>query len=156
MRARALTTLLVLAAALATAGCTADGAAGKGNFDLKPQRIGWYAGDEAHFTLEITPSLLRSEPSFTIDRRFAIEEIQLDEQGFAVGGDYETKDPDDVALRLSMDNATADEFTLDAQHPRLDLALMLPTDLRDSEYVLEIKLFQVGWIKSEPFRVDLR
>jgi hypothetical protein len=152
MHARVL--LLTLCVTLALAGCTEG--VGKGNFELKPQSIGWFAGDEARFTLELTSTLLRDAPSFTIDRRFAIEEIQLTETGVTFGGDYETRDPDALDLRLAMANVTGDAFTLDAEHPALDLVVKLPEDLRDSEYRLEIKLFKVGWVKSESFRVDVR
>lgn len=145
--------LAPLLVALALAGC-AD--VGKGNFDLKPQSIGWFAGDEAHFTLEITSSLLGDVPAFTIDRRFAIEEMQLTEKGMGFGGDFETRDPDALDLRLAMGNETGERFTLDGDHPKLDLYVRLPQDLRDSEYVLEMKLFKVGWVKSESFRVDVR
>ena len=147
-------TLAALCAVLALSGCTAD--AGKGNFDLKPQSIGWFAGEDAHFTLEIGSSLLGDVPSFTIDRRFAIEEVQLTEKGMSFGGDYETRDPDALDLRLARGNETGETFTLDGEHPRLDLYLRLPEDLRDSEYVLELKLFKVGWVKSDSFRVDVR
>lgn len=147
--------LLALALAALAAGCT-GASVGTSNFELRPQKVGWYTGEEAHFVLSMTPSLLRSEPSFTIDRRFAIEEIRLTEKGMSVGGDYKTKEPDDVSLRLSRENVTADEFVLDATNGTLDLRLVLPEDLRDSEYVLELRLFQVGWVKSEPFRVDRR
>ena len=147
-------TLVALCAVLALSGCTGD--VGKGNFDLRPQSIGWFAGDEAHFTLEITSSLLGDVPSFTVDRRFAIEEIQLTEKGMSFAGDFETRDPDALDLRLAMGNETGEKFTLDGEHPRLDLYVRLPEDLRDSEYVLELKLFKVGWVKSDSFRVDLR
>ena len=149
------TTLLTLVAMAALAGCTAAGA-GSSNFDLKPTRVGWYASEEAGFTLAITSSLLHSQPSFTIDRRFAIERLDLTEQGVKFGGDYETKDPDSVNLTLSRDGNVSDEFTLDAEHPSIDVSVKLPDDLRDSEYALELKLFKVGWVKSEKFRVDRR
>lgn len=152
--APALACAAALALSVAFAGCTSE-AAGRGNFDLKPQRIGWFAGEEATFTLEIGSGFFGGVPTFTIDRRFAIEEIQLTEKGMSFGGDYETRDPDALGLRLSMGNVTADSFTLDAENPRVDVHLRLPADLRDSEYVLEMKLFKVGWVKSESFRVDV-
>lgn len=152
---RALRLVLVLALGAAFAGCTAEGA-GSSNFELKPQRVGWFAGDEARFTLEITSSLLRGAPSFTIDRRFAIEEIRFTERGVKVGGDRETKDPDSVGLRLERAGEPADEWTLDGTNASVDLVVTLPGDLRDSEYQLELKLFKVGWVKSDPFRVDVR
>lgn len=156
MHARAPLAALVAALTVAAglAGCM-DGV-GKSNFDLEPQSIGWFAGEEAHFTLEMTSTLLRDAPTFTIDRRFAIEEIQLTEKGVTFGGDFETRDPDALDLRLAMGNETGDSFTLDAEHPKLDLYVRLPEDLRDSEYVLEVKLFKVGWVKSDSFRVDVR
>lgn len=137
------------------AGCTADGASTT-NFDLRPDRVGWYAGDTATFSMTISSSLLKSSPSFTIDRRFAIEEIHLTEKGLVVGGDYKTKNPDDIALTLTRGNETSDEFTLDTENPSLNVSLTLPADLRDSEYSLELKLFKVGWVKSDRFRVDVR
>lgn len=146
---------LLLALSVAAAGCSSADV-GKGNFELTPQRIGWYAGDNATFTLELKSSLTRSDPSFTVDRRFAIEEIQLNEKGLKLGGDYETRDPDALGLTLSRDNVTADEWVLDSENRSILVTITLPEDLRDSEYTLEIKLFQVGWIKSEPFRVDKR
>lgn len=130
--------------------------AGTGNFALEPQRVGWYAGDEAHFVLSITPNLVRSSPEFVIDRHFAIEEIRFDEAGVTFGGDFETKDPNAVALRLSRDNLTAEEFTLAPDTPALDVHVTIPQELRDSEYVLELKLFKVGWVESGKFRVDHR
>ena len=154
-RMRAPTMLFTLVALAALAGCTAEGA-GSSNFDLRPTRVGWFAGDEATFTLSVGSSLLNGAPNFTIDRRFAIERLDLTEQGVKVGGDYETKDPDSVGLTLSRDGNVSDEFTLDAQHPSIDIALTLPGDLRDSEYALELKLFKVGWVTSDEFRVDRR
>ncbi|HEX2021837.1 MAG TPA: hypothetical protein VHH36_03940 [Candidatus Thermoplasmatota archaeon] len=149
---RAVLTLLVVALAAGLAGCTAG--AGTSNFELRPERVGWFAGEEARFTLEITPSLLERSPTFTIDRRFAIEEISFEEKGVSFGGDYDTKDPDAVGLRLARGNQTADEFTLTPDEPRIDVYVTLPSDLRDSEYYLELKLFKVGWIESGAFRVD--
>jgi hypothetical protein len=153
MRAPALA--FALASAFLLAGCTAEGA-GSSNFDLRPTRVGWFAGDEATFTLSVGSSLLNGAPNFTIDRRFAIERIDLTEQGIRFGGNYETKDPDAVGLVLSRGGNASDEFTLDEQNPTIDVALTLPADLRDSEYALELKLFKVGWVKSEKFRVDRR
>lgn len=147
--------LAVLIAAASLAGCAAEGAS-TSNFELKPQKVGWYAGEEAHFVLTIGASLLNSAPSFTIDRRFAIEEIELEEQGFTFGGDYSTRNPDDVVLRLERGNATAPEFLLTSDAPSLDVRLVLPAELRDSEYVLQLKLFNVGWVESDVFRVDHR
>lgn len=147
--------LVALLCALAFAGCTASGAS-TGNFSLEPQRVGWYAGEEAHFVLALSPSLTRSSPQFTIDRHFAIEEIRLVEKGVSFGGDYGTRDPLDVSLRLSRDGVEADEFVLDADRPSVDVHLTLPEKLRDSEYVLELELFKVGRVKSDSFRVDLR
>jgi hypothetical protein len=147
---------LALVVALGLAGCTAAGA-GTSNFSLKPATIGWYAGDEARFTLAISSSLLHSKPSFVIDRDFAIEEIQLDESGLKFGGDYSTKDPNAVGLRLAQGgSANATNYTLDATHPSVDVYVTLPSSLRDSEYQLELKLFDVGWVKSDAFRVDHR
>ena len=151
---RALHIVLALAF-VAAAGCAAEGAS-TSNFTLTPESVGWYAGDEARFTLAIESSLLHGSPSFTIDRRFAIEEIQLVEKGLKFGGDFETKDPDEVALRLERNGTQDEAFTLDEQRPSLDLRLTLPGDLRDSEYSLELKLFKVGWVKSGTFRVDAR
>lgn len=146
--------VLTLALVAALAGCTAQGA-GTSNFTLVPTTIGWYAGDEAHFVLTIGSSLLHSKPQFTVDRDFAIEELQLDEHGLKFGGDYSTKDPNAVGLRLAQgDLANATNYTLDAGHPSVDVYLTLPASLRDSEYQLELKLFDVGWVKSDAFRVD--
>lgn len=156
MSLRAVHLLLALAVASALAGCASDAGAAKSNFDLTPQRIGWYAGEEARFTLQLTPTLLRGEPSFTLDRRFAIEEVQLTEKGMGFGGDFSTREPDDLELRLVRGNETAEEFVLDSTNRTVDLVFRLPEDLRDSEYVLEMRIFQVGWIKSGAFRVDVR
>lgn len=153
MRSLRLLFPLVLAAALA--GCAAEGA-GTGNFELTPEKVGWYAGDEARFTLSITSSLLRSSPSFTLDRHFALEEVRFDETGLTFGGDFETRNPDDVALRLQRANSTSDEWRLDAEQPSVDLVVALPGSLRDSTYTMSVKLFDVGWIESEEFRVDHR
>lgn len=156
MRLRtALHAAVLLALAAALAGCSSG--PGRGDFDLEPQRIGWFAGDEARFTLTLDPGFMKGEPTFTLDRHFAIEEMQLTERGVTFGGDFETKDPlAALDLRLVRGDETADEFVLDAANRSVDLVLTLPTDLRDSEYVLEVKLFQVGWVKSSPFRVDVR
>lgn len=142
--------VLLLAAA---AGCTASGAS-TGNFDLKPDRLGWYVGERAHFTLNLTPSLTKQAPDYVIDRNFALEEIRFDERGATVGGDFETRNPDDLKLTLVQNGTEGQEFTLNHVHPGIDIYLDIPEKLRDSQYVLEVKLFKVGWIKSEPFRVD--
>jgi hypothetical protein len=144
---------LALAAVALFAGCTASGAS-TGNFTLVPTKVGWYAGDEASFNLTITSSFLHSSPTFVIDRQFAIEDIELAEKGLKFGGDFDTKDPDAVALTLSRDGEDGTQFTLDAAHPGLDITIRLPGELRDSEYSLELKLFKVGWVKSDAFRVD--
>lgn len=138
-----------------SAGCTASGASG-GNFDLKPERIGWYVGERAHFTLNITPSLTKQAPDYVLDRNFAIEEIRFDERGANIGGDFETRDPNDVNLDIQQNGVSGEEFTLDTQNSGVELYVDIPEKLRDSEYVLELKLFNVGWVKSEPFRVDER
>ena len=153
MRSLRLLASIVFVAALA--GCAAEGA-GTGNFELKPQKVGWYVGDEARFTLSITSTLLRSSPTFTLDRHFALEEVKFDESGLTFGGDFETRDPDAVTLRLERANSTADEWTLDADHPSVDVVVLLPESLRDSTYTMSVKLFDVGWVESEAFRVDHR
>jgi len=113
---------LALVLALGLAGCTARGA-GTSNFDLKPSSIGWYAGDEARFTLTLSSSLLHGKPTFVIDPDFAIEEIQIDEHGLKFGGDYSTKDPSAVGLRLAQgDSTNATNYTLDATHPSVDVS----------------------------------
>lgn len=153
MRAPLLALTLVALAALA--GCTASGAS-TSNFDLKPQKIGWYTGETAHFTLNISKSLTHSTPSFTVDRNFAIEDIKFNEKGLTFGGSFETKRPDELNFTLMQNGTAADQFVLDAQHPSVDIYLKIPEKLRDSEYTLELKLFQVGWVKSDPFRVDMK
>ena len=155
---RARRTLLLfaaVAAAASLAGCSAEGAS-TGNFSLKPQKVGWYVGEEARFTLALESSFFRSDPSFTIDRHFAIEEIKFEEDKFTFGGDYETRDPEAVKLRLARDNRTADEFHLSAESPSIDVFVTLPEGLRDSTYTLSLKLFEVGWVESSTFRVDHR
>lgn len=147
--------LVALVAPLALAGCASEGAS-ESNFALSPERIGWYAGEEATFDLVLEPSLTRKAPTFTLDRNFAIEEIRLNDKAFDVGGDYETRNSDDVNLRLMREGEVGDEFVLDVERPEVQILLTLPGDLEDSEYVLELKLFKVGWIKSESFRVDRR
>lgn len=145
----------LLLVALLLAGCSASGAT-TGNFELTPARVGWYAGDEARFHLNLTPSLMHGKPSFTIDRRFAIEEVNFDERGIRFGGDHATRDPDSIGLKLERDGETRDEWTLDKEHPSVDVVLTLPESLKDSEYALELKVFDVGWVKSDAFRVDHR
>jgi len=145
--------VLVSLAAVVLAGCTASGAM-PANFTLEPRAVGWYAGEEAHFVLQIEPSVVQKQPEFVLDRHFAIEEIRFEESGAKLGGDYKTRDPDSVQLRLVQDGVDVDEAVLSADHPRVDLYVTLPTDLRDSAYTLELELFQVGWVKSELFRVD--
>jgi len=145
----------LLGLALVVAGCTASGAS-SGNFQLTPDRVGWYIGDTAQFTLNITPSITRQAPGYTIDRYFAIEEIRYNEKGASFGGDFETRNPDDVDLKLIQHNVVGEEFVLDVDNPTVTIQLEVPQKLRDSEYVLELKLFKVGWVKSEPFRVDER
>lgn len=154
LRQRTLAFALVFAFALAC-GCTASGAS-SGNFELVPERVGWYIGETAQFTLNITPSLTRQSPGYTVDRDFAIEEIQYEERGAHLGGDFETRDTDELHLVILQHGAAVDEATLDADHPTLTLQLDVPEKLRDSEYVLAIKLFKVGWVKSDPFRIDER
>ena len=153
MRMRLAITLVL--AALALAGCTASGAS-MGNFELQPTRIGWYVGDTAAFTLTLTPSLTRQSPDYVLDRYFAIEEIQYDERGASFGGDYKTRNADDLELVMRQNGTKGDEFVLTPSNASLTLELRVPENLRDSEYVLEIKLFEVGWVRSEPFRVDVR
>ena len=155
MRSARWTMTLAVIAVAALAGCSAEGAS-TGNFSLRPQKVGWYAGDEAAFTLAIESSFFRSDPSFTVDRRFAIEEVRFEEDKFTFGGDYETRDPDAVGLRLARDNRTADEFLLDAEHPSIEVRVTLPAELRDSSYTFALKLFEVGWVESSVFRVDHR
>lgn len=147
--------VLVLAVVAVFAGCT-SAAAGTSNFALEPTRIGWYAGETGVFHLNLTPSMTKKDPDFLLDRHFAIEELRFNERGANIGGDYETRDMDDVKLVLSQGNVTAEEFRLDSDNPSVTVTLQIPEKLRDSEYVLEMKLFTVGWVKSEPFRVDER
>ena len=45
---------------------------------------------------------------------------------------------------------------MDADHATIDLYVKIPETLRNSEYTLEIKLFQVGWVKSDVFRIDTK
>ncbi|HWH07865.1 MAG TPA: hypothetical protein VNX21_01610, partial [Candidatus Thermoplasmatota archaeon] len=112
--------------------------------------------DEARFHLNLTPSLLHKSPEFTVDRRFALEEVNFDERGARFGGDHATRDPDSINLRLERDGEAREEWTLDKANPGVDVVLTLPPTLKDSEYALELKVFEVGWVKSEPFRVDRR
>lgn len=147
--------LILLLAAGLLAGCAASGAS-TSNFELTPTRVGWFAGEEASFTMSLTATLLRSEPSFEIDRRFALEEILLNERGMRVGGDHKTREPDDVQLRLLRGGVEQESWTLDSSTRDLEVRLVLPDTLEDSEYQLELKVFEVGWVKSEPFRVDRR
>lgn len=149
------TLLVALLAAAAIAGCTAEGAS-TGNFELTPERIGWYTGETARFTLNITPSVTRQAPDYVLDRYFAIEEIRYDERGASFGGDYETRNPDELDLTLIQNGTAGEQFVLNADAPRVDIELDVPQNLRDSEYVLELRLFKVGWVKSEPFRIDER
>lgn len=146
---------LALLLVVAGAGCTAEGASTR-NFELTPAAIGWYAGDEAVFTLTLSPSLTRASPAFTVDRDFALEELNFDEQGAAFGGDYRTRNPREVELRLMRDGVEAESFGLTTESPSVEIHLRLPEDLRDSSYVLELRLFKVGWVKSSEFRVDVR
>jgi hypothetical protein len=150
------TLALALALALALlAGCTATGASG-GNFELTPERIGWYIGERAHFTLTITPSLTKQAPDYILDRHFAIEEIRFEERGAALGGDFVTRNPDDIDLVMVQNETEGTEFTMSAVNAHVELYVDIPAKLRDSEYVLELELFKAGWVKSEPFRVDER
>ncbi len=144
--------LLMLVAV--SAGCTSESAS-TSNFTLKPQAIGWYAGEEAAFVLELTTSLGRSSPAFTLDRNFALEELRFEEEGARFGGDYSTRKPGDVNLRLIVNGEEVDKVTLDLDNPRVEIRLNVPESLRDSSYILELRLFEVGWVKSTPFRVDL-
>lgn len=153
MRSVGWITCLLIAATLA--GCAAEGAS-TSNFLLTPHKVGWYAGDEASFTLRLEPTFFKSDPSFTVDRHFAIEEIKFEEEGLTFGGDFDTRNPDEVKLRLLRDGMAAEEFDLDAENPEVEVRLVLPDDLRDSSYTLSIKLFEVGWIESGVFRVDHR
>ena len=147
-------TAVVIIAALA-AGCTSQGAS-TGNFDLHPAKIGWHIGDEAHFTLNMSSSLTHSAPSYTIDTTYAVEEIKFTEHGLKFGGDFDTKDATQVALRFAQNGAEGKEFRLDETNSSLDIFVKIPQDLRNSEYALEMKLFNVGWVKSDTFRVDTR
>lgn len=140
----------------ALAGCFGAEGASTSNFSLAPQRVGWYASEEAHFVLAISSSFFRSDPAFTVDRQFAIEEIRFKEKGLTFGGDFETRNPDDVKLRLSRDNRTADAFEMSLANATLDVHVVISEELRDSSYTLALKLFEVGWVESGTFRVDKR
>jgi len=61
-----------------------------------------------------------------------------------------------VNLILIQNGTAGEEFVLDVQNSGVDVYVDVPEKLRDSEYVLELKLFKVGWVKSDPFRVDER
>lgn len=154
MRMRQSVLAFALAAAFAlVAGCSASGAS-SGNFELVPERVGWYVGETAQFTLNITPSLTRQAPGYTIDRNFAIEELRFEERGASFGGDYKTRNPDDVSLVLLREGHPAQEVELDQDNPTILIQVEIPAKLRDSEYTFAIELFKVGWVKSDPFRVD--
>lgn len=147
--------LVLLALVASVAGCAASGAS-TGNFDLHPTKIGWHTGEEAHFTLNLSSSLTHSAPSYTIDTTYAVEEIKFTERGMKFGGDFSTKDSTQVALRFAQNGTEGKEFRLDAANSSLDVYVKVPQDLRNSEYALEMKLFNVGWVKSDAFRVDTR
>lgn len=157
MRAPApLVGLLALGAALALAGCTTVRSdAGVSNFDLRPERVGWNVSDEARFTLAIKAGLIGDEPDYEIDRDFAIEEILLHERGFSPNGNFRTKDPGAVELKLWRGGEEVASAILTQEAPSVGLSITLPDSLRDSEYSLELELFKVGRVKSDAFRVNV-
>lgn len=148
--------LLIVAAVLPLAGCFSAQGAGTSNFTLTPQAVGWYAGDEAHFVLMIESSFFHSDPKFDVDRHFALEEFKFEEEGLTFGGDFETRNPDEIGIRIGRGNETGEKFVMDLANPMLDVYVTLPGDLRDSTYTFSVKLFEVGWIDSSVFRVDHR
>lgn len=142
---------VVLAALLA--GCTGS-SLGPSNFAITPNQIGWNVGDEASFTLTLKPTMLVKEPVYTLDPDFAIAELALDRQGAGFGG-YSTKKSSDVGLHIRQGNAPVEEAALDPGNATVEIRLELPENLNDAEYVLELRLFEVGWVKSAPFRVNV-
>lgn len=145
--------LLVIAPVLS--GCVEEGEADTSNFRLEPQRVGWNAGDVARFTLSIQETRFSKNPEYTVDRDFAIAEVELDARGVGLGGDYRTRNADDVDLRLYRNGTLVEEAPLDSANSSVDLTLRLPENLKDAEYVLALRLFEVGWVTSEPFRVNV-
>lgn len=147
--------LAAIVVASMSAGCAAEGASVR-NFELKPQAIGWHVGEVAVFDLTIMPKGGRADPQFTIDADFALEELLFDQQGASFGGDFRTRNMGELELRLVRDGVELESAVLDKDTPTVELHMRIPDDLKDSSYVLEIKLFQVGWVKSEPFRTAVR
>lgn len=142
---------LVLVATLLT-GCV--GELGVSNFELEPERAGWNVGEEATFTLRLTPTFTVREPSYALDPEIAVEEVRLNEKGVGFGGDVSTRTPSDLGFMLLRNGSAVDEHDLTLNTPEVDLRLDLPEDLEDSTYVLEVKLFRVGWVTSDTFRVN--
>lgn len=156
--AAALTLACVASLALVSglAGCaTVRSDAGVSNFELAPERVGWNVSDEARFTLSIKGGLLGDAPAYVVDRDFAIEEVFLHERGWAPNANHRTKDPASVGLKLLKDGSEVAEAPLGPGNESLTIAITLPDSLADSEYALEIELFQVGRVKSAPFRVNV-
>lgn len=147
--------LVAVAAAVALAGCTSSGAVSTRNFALEPQSVGWNVGETAWFTLTLSASTFSKEPAYEIDRDFAIEEIEFDEKGVGFGGDYRTRKSTEVGLHLWRDGHEVTKARLDSTNSTIDLSLVVPESLRDTEYTLDLRLFKVGWVSSEAFRVNV-
>jgi len=155
LRPRAVALLALLSVA-ALAGCASKaGGATASNFELVPDRIGWNVGEVARFTLTVKPTTFSKAPNYTIDRDFAIEEIALKVKAASLGGSASTRNADDFGLRLWRDGEPVDEAVLAPGSESVVITLTLPEKLRDAQYVLELRLFQVGWVSSAPFRVNV-
>lgn len=144
------TLLAVLAPALALAGCTSTLSAS--HFELKPTEIGWKIGQNALFHLHFDPGT-SDQREYTVDPVFAITEVRFEKNGLNAFGDYATTRAADLEIALVRGGDPVANYTLTPSARQIGLQLKVPDQLDDGEYRLEIKLFKVGWVKSDVFRV---
>jgi hypothetical protein len=133
------------------AGCASS--LGTSNFTINPTEVGWKTGEEAVFVLHFNPE--NANPNvYTVDPVFAISEVKFEQDGIHLWGDYDTKRAqNDLGLAVLSNGSPVQNFTLTSSSPAAELRVQVPTSLGDGQYRLDVDLFQVGWVKSDLFRV---
>lgn len=149
---RSIVALGALLVATALAGCVSE--VSTADFELKPTEVGWRAGQEALFLLRFTPDG-DTLHTYDIDPVFAIEEIRFEKGGLNAFGDFETKRAADVSVALVQEGTVVSNWTLTPSAAQVGIRLKLPESLDNDAYTLEMKLFKVGWIESDVFRVAI-
>ncbi len=148
---RALISVIVLLLPTLLAGCTS---LDSGNFTLKATKIGWNIGARANFSLTLEAGRFQEDPVYTIDPLFAIEEVAFERAGANVFGDYSTKTSSDVGLRLLVAGKPVETAELSTGSPTVIIQVTIPDSLEDDTYHFVLKLFEVGTVESNAFRVN--